>query len=222
MMSDTTPPRAPAKWRRLLLQLTGGLIAGGAVGYGVGHFAGDIAQARGLESLPLSVEIAGLVAVIYILIAAIVLVGASSPALGAKILNVEDADEVREMQSQFVDAGVAMVLWGCALLALACAAPVGPLAASAALAIGAIGLLAGLWFAIRSYRAADELMLATNLEAGALTYGLVFVVVGGWAMAAHLGYAPAPAPLDLLTAFYVLVLAATFITAGRRGMLWPR
>ena len=32
----------------------------------------------------------------------------------------------------------------------------------------------------------------------------------------------APAPLDLLTLFYVLVLAASFIAVGRRGMLTVR
>lgn len=219
MTSDTTPPRAPAKWRKLLFQLTGGLIFGGLVGYGAGYWAGDYAEMRGLEELPLSVEIAGMVAVIYILMSALVLAGSISPAVGAKILNVEDAEEVREMQTQFVTSGVAMLLWGLALLGLALAAPVGPLAPPVALAISAGGLLIGLVCAFKGYRDADELMLATQLEAGAITYGLVLVVVGGWAIGAHLGYASAPAPLDLLSAFYVLVLAASFIAVGRRGML---
>jgi hypothetical protein len=206
----------------MLIQLTIGLIFGGLVGYGVGHMAGGYAEARGVDELPLSAEIAGLVAVIYILIATIVLTGALSPKLGAKLLNVEDADEVREMQAQFVSSGLAMLLWGFALLGLVLAAPVGPLDPAVALAIGAGGLLSGTWFAVRSYRQADELMLAMNLEAGALTYGLVLLVVGGWAMGAHLGYVTAPQPLDLLTLFYVLVLLATFIVVGRRGMLMPR
>ena len=41
-------------------------------------------------------------------------------------------------------------------------------------------------------------------------------------MLAHLGYTAAPAPLDLLSLFYVLVLVASFIIIGRRGMLAPR
>ena len=219
MTSNTTPPRAAAKWRKLLFQLTGGLIFGALVGYGAGHLAGDYAAERGLEGLPPSVTIAGMVAVIYILMSALVLAGSSSPGVGAKILNVEDADEVREMQSQFVTSGAAMLVWGLALLGLALAAPVGPLAPPVALTIGAGELLIGLVFAVKGYRDADELMLTTQLEAGAITYGLVLLVVGGWAIGAHLGYAPAPAPLDLLTAFYVLVLAASFIAAARRGML---
>ena len=219
MTSDTTPPRAPAKWRKFVLQIAIGMGLGAAVGFGAGSWAGDYIAASGLEDVPLSNEIAGLVAVIYVLIAALVLAGAASPAMGARILNVEDADEVREMQSQFIPSGIALVLWGIALMALALAAPVGPVAAPVALAFGVAGLLGGVWFAVKSYRAADELMLATNLEAGAILYGLVLLVVGGWAMVAHVGYAAPPAPLDLLTAFYVLAMVASFIAAGRRGML---
>jgi hypothetical protein len=62
-------------------------------------------------------------------------------------------------------------------------------------------------------------MLAVNLEAGALTYGLVLLVVGMWAALAHLDYVAGPEPLDLLSLFYVLMLVASFIATGRRGML---
>jgi uncharacterized membrane protein len=72
------------------------------------------------------------------------------------------------------------------------------------------------------YRACDELMRAINLEAGALSYGLIVLVAGVWAILAHLGYMPAPAPLDLLSLLYALVLLASFIVVGRRGMLMPR
>lgn len=219
MTSETETPRPSSKWRKVLLQLAVGMAVGGLVGYGAGYWAGGYADAREMEDIPLSVEIAGIVAMTYVVIAAMVLVGSASPAIGARMLNVEDADEVREMKAQFVSSGIAMLLWGVALLALVLAEPVGPLAAPLALAIGAGGMVIGLWFAFKSYRAADELMLAMNLEAGALTYGLVLVVVGGWGMGAHLGYLSAPAPLDLLTAFYVLVLVGTFISVGRRGML---
>ena len=144
MMTHIEPSRSgTAKWRKLLAQLTVGLIFGGLVGYGAGHWAGDYAAARGLDELPLSAELAGLVAVVYILIATIVLAGAVSPMLGAKMLNVEDADEVREMQAQFLSSGFAMLLWGLALLGLVLAAPAGPLDPVAALAIGAGGCLAG-------------------------------------------------------------------------------
>lgn len=222
MMSEIETPPSRLKWRKLALQLVSGLLFGGLVGYSAAYFAGSYFEAKGLEDVPLSVEIAGLVAVIYLMCGAIVAVGALNPRVGAKLLNVEDEEEVREMQSQFVHSGAAMGLWGAALLALAMAAPTGPLAASVSLAIGAAGLAAGSWFAFKTYRAADELMAAMNLEAGALTYGLVLAVLGGWGMLAHLRYASGPNPLDLLTACYVLVIVATVIVVGRRGMLKVR
>ncbi|MDP4605563.1 MAG: hypothetical protein NWS68_05365, partial [Erythrobacter sp.] len=92
----------------------------------------------------------------------------------------------------------------------------------AALVIGAGGLLLGTALSYVAYRSCDELMLAVNLEAGAISCSLVLLVVSMWAMLAHLGLAAGPAPLDLLTLFYVLVLAASFIAVGRRGMLTVR
>lgn len=222
MTSEIGTPRPPFKWRKLLVQLVVGLLCGALFGYGMGRFLGYHAEARGLEDVPLSAEIAALVAVIYIFVAVIVLAGSASPSIGSKILNVEDADEVREMQPQFVASGIAMLLWGFALLALALAEPVGPLAAPLALTIGAAGLIIGTWFAVRAYRHSDELMLAMNLEAGAITYGLVLVALGGWAMLAHVGYVSAPKPLDILSACYALVMVASFIAIGRRGLVTVR
>ena len=219
MTSEIETPRRPFKWRKLLVQLVSGMAIGALAGYGAGEVIGNYTEARGLDELPPSVEIAGLIAALYIIVAAALLAGSLSPSLGSKILNVEDADEIRESQSQFVPTGIAMLLWGVALLGLALSAPVGPLAASAALGIGAGGLLIGTWFAIKAYRGSDELMLAMNLEAGAITYGLVLVVLGGWAMVAHVGYVAGPQPLDILTACYALVLVASFIAVGRRGLL---
>lgn len=222
MMSELDTPRPTSKWRKLLIQLISGMIAGALAGFGIGYFFGDYAEARGMDELPPSVEIALLVAALYVIVAAVMLIGSASPKFGAKFLNVEDADEIREMQSQFVPSGIAMLLWGVALFGLALAAPVGPLAPEAALAMGAGGLLVGTWFAIKGYRDADELMLAMNIEAAAITYGLVLVVLGGWAMVAHVGFAAGPQPLDILTACYALVLVASFIAVGRRGLIRMR
>jgi hypothetical protein len=91
-----------------------------------------------------------------------------------------------------------------------------------ALVIGAGGLLAGTALSVIVYRACDELMLAVNLEGSAISFTMVLVVIGLWAMLAHLGFAQGPAPLDLLSLFYVLMLASSFIAVGRRGMLTIR
>jgi hypothetical protein len=65
----------------------------------------------------------------------------------------------------------------------------------------------------------DELSQTLSREAGNAAYYLIVLLGGGWAILAHLGFAPAPASLDWLTMFTVIVLAASMIAAGRRGLL---
>lgn len=218
MTSEDETPATPRWVRKLLIPASIGAVAGFAASAGMMRYI-DSAAVGGLN---LSATMAALVGVLYAVIGFGIAFGTASPSLGARFLNVEDADELREQKQVLSLSGAAMVLWGAALLALALAAPDGPVPQSAALAIGAGGLLLGTILSVLVYRASDELMLAVNLEAGALSYGLVLLVVGGWAMLAHLGYLAAPAPLDLLSLFYVLVLLASFIAVGRRGMLHIR
>ena len=220
MMSEHETPTAPRGWRKVLISALFGGVVGFAASAAMLRFVGSEA----VGGLDKSATMAALVAVLYLVIGLMVALGTAKPALGARILNVENADELREQQKVLTLSGVSVVLWGIALLALALAAPEGPLpqALALALAIAAGGLAIGTVLSVMAYRLSDELMLAVNLEGGALSYGLVFVLVGGWAMLAHLGYVTGPAPLDLLSLFYVLVLVASFVAVGRRGMLTAR
>lgn len=215
MMTEHETPHTVPWVRKLLIPALIGGVAGFAASFALLRFI-DSDTVGGLGD---SATIAALVGVLYCVIALGILLGTAKPRLGARFLNVEDADELREQKQVLLRSGGAMLLWGAALMALALAGPEGPLPQSVALAVGAGGLLLGSLLSLLVYRACDELMLAVNLEAGALSYGLVLLVVGMWAVLAHLGFIAAPQPLDLLTAFYVLVLVASFIAVGRRGML---
>ena len=73
---------------------------------------------------PASASIAALVAVLYCVIALGILLGTANPGLGARFLNVEDADELREQKRVLMWSGAAMLLWGVALLALIAVAAV--------------------------------------------------------------------------------------------------
>jgi hypothetical protein len=218
MIMENKTREIPLWVRKLLIPALIGGVAGFAAASGAMYFI-DSPAVGGLEE---SALVASLIAVLYLLMGTSVGFGAASPKLGARFLNVEDADELREQKKVLTLSGVSMTLWGISLLALALAAPDGPLPQGVALAIGAGGLVVGTVLSLSVYRACDELMRAINLEAGALTYGLVLLVAGTWAMLAHLGYMAAPAPLDLLSLFFALVLIASFIVLGRRGMLMPR
>lgn len=218
MMTEEKSRETPKWVKKLLIPA----LIGAVVGFCASMAALQFIDSPAVGGLGKSASIAVLVAVLYIVVGLGVWFGTASPGVGARFLNVEDADELREQKKVLTSSGAAMTLWGAALVALAMAAPDGPLPQAAALALGAGGLVIGTALSIPAYRLSDELMRAVNLEAGALSYGLMLLFAGGWAMFAHLGYAAAPAPLDLLTLFYVVVLLASFIVVGRRGMLMPR
>jgi hypothetical protein len=218
MMTDekTSTNRRGLK-KRLL-----GLLVGLAAGYAAAASATQFINSDMVGGLAKSASIAALVGVLYALIGLGVGLGAASPKFGARFLNVEDADELREQKKVLVLSGLGMTLLGLSLFALALAAPDGPLPQRAALALSGGGLALGTVLSIPAYRLSDELMRAVNVEGGALSFGLTVLIAGGWALFAHLGYAAAPAPLDLLTLFYAIMLFASFIATGRRGMLMLR
>ena len=218
MMTETIEPKKKGWVRQWGIPLGVGAVSGFLATFVTLQFI----DSDTIGGLPLSNEIAILVAIIYGLTALAVLIGMASPALGEKFLNVEDADELREQRAMLLYSGVAMALWALALAVLALSGPGAPLAAGPALAVALVAMVVGLGLAIRSYRYQDELMSAVNQEATALSYFLTFGIVGTWATLAHVGFVTGPAPLDLLTIFYIVALLATFIAAGRRGMLNQR
>lgn len=202
-------------WRRLLLPLAAGGIAGFLGAFAFLNLV-EIGDGTGLGP---SREIAGLVGIIYVLTGLFVFAGALSPAIGARFLNVEDADELREQRHMLSLSGVALVLLGGALMLLAISgadafvpAPIG--------ASGTVGLIAiATLLSIRSHRYSDELQRALSADATTRAFYLLFLVAGGWSVAAHLNYVAGPAPLDWLTMFSLSILVATFWATGRRGML---
>lgn len=213
---DPMTHRKPRTWmQKWGVPLGVGAVAGFVSSFVVLQFIDSDA----IGGLSTSSEIAILVALLYFVTAMAVLIGLVSPALGERFLNVEDADELREQRAMLLNSGIAMTLWAGALAALALAGSEGPLAQGPVLAGAIAAILAGLWFAWKSYKASDELMTAVNMEATALSYFLTFAVLGGWAILAHSGILGGPAPLDMVTTFYVVVLVGTGIAAGRRGML---
>ncbi|MFM7350565.1 MAG: hypothetical protein ACKO01_13940 [Erythrobacter sp.] len=217
MMIEDKTPGTSARMRTFLLRTLAGAVVGYASAAGLMYFIeGPVG------GLSISATVAALVGLIYTVIGLAVGLGTASPRIGARFLNVEDADELREQKKVLTLSGAAMTLWGIALMAVALAAPDGPVLPAVALAVGAGAMLVGTWLSVPVYRASDELMRAISLECGAVSFGLVLLVVGFWAMLAHLGYAGGPGPLDLISLFYVLMLLASFIVIGRRGMLMPR
>ncbi|SOD56098.1 hypothetical protein SAMN06296416_108174 [Pseudoxanthomonas wuyuanensis] len=128
-------------------------------------------------------------------------------------------NDLRERGRLIIFSFVWMAACGLLLILLGLAGPGGVLSPVAALA-GALVLIAVLVaLGIAVWRLNDELDRTLSHEAGNLAFYLVLALGGGWAMLAQLGFAAAPAPLDWLTLFTVLMFVASFVAVGRRRLL---
>lgn len=208
----------PFKWRKFLTTL----LIGGCAGFLAAFGFMQLADGDTLGKLDASREIAALVGIIYLLTGVAVGIGAVSPGVGARFLNVEDADELREQRKLLGLSALGMVALGGVLVILALAAPIGPIAREVALAAPIALIAFSAFTSARQARFTDELMKAVSRESSAFAFYLLFLVGGGWAVLAHLGYVAGPAMLDWVTLFASLMLVSTFWVCGRRGMLRPR
>ncbi|MFK4002833.1 hypothetical protein [Qipengyuania sp. NPDC077563] len=212
-MTSTTDSHG--KVRKLLLPIAVGAVAG---------FLGALAflrlTDRGTDAgLSTSAEIAGLTALIYILSALAVLIGTLLPNAGAKVLNVEDADELREMKVQLCYSAVGMAAFGLALLILALSGPDGWFTPEAGAGLTIALVVLGVLVSKLMGRHTDELQQELSRDAMASSFVLVILIGGGWAILAHTGFLIAPGPLDLVTLFAATLLVAAFWQSAKRGLL---
>jgi len=213
-----TAEKMPRKQRKLVVSLLLGALVGLAGMKGITY----LLQSGLLGNPGPSEAIAVVMGSVYLIIAALIGAGLPSPALGAKYLNLEDADELRQQRKVLAYSAAATAAMGGALVVLALAGPGGILLPSTALA-GALALFAvSIVLGVVQWRHLDELMRSVSAECGNIGFYLLLVFGGGWTMLAHLGYVAAPSPLDWLTIFYFFLLLASFIGTGRRGLLKPR
>lgn len=195
----------------------------GAIAGFAGAFAFiSLTDSGAIGDLDPSQLVAGMIALIYVLMAAPIGIGLLAPKAGAAFLNVEDADEMREERGQLFCSFLGMAGAGAALLVAALAGPGGMIDATTGLTLFA-GLtvfttVLSLWMTGRQ----DELMRAVSRETAAIAFYVVGTVGTLWALLAHLEFVAAPAPLDWLSIFWGGILLAAFIGVGRRGMLAMR
>ena len=219
MTTDTNEQAAKSKsQKKTLLAMALGASAGFAATFVFLNLLGTDA----LPEIGLSRELAGLVAIVYLLIGLLMGFGLMSPKQGAKVLNVEDADEIEEERAQLLPSTLAMLLSGAALMVLALAQPVGPIAMGVALAVYVLAMVLSVYLSLAAQKRQDELMREVGKECAVAAYYLMFAIGGSWAVLAHLDYVAAPAPLDWLTMFWGVTLLAAFVVTARRGMMAMR
>lgn len=160
------------------------------------------------------------VACIYLLMGMFVLLGTLLPNAGAKLLNVADAEELRDERTMLVMSAISSILLGASLLVLALAGTGGALLSPTT----ALGITGGaVLLSIAAYcwggRGQDEYRRLVNAETSQVALVLNLILFGSWAVLAQLGYAVMFTPLAFLSGMLGLVLLAAFWIIFRRGMI---
>ena len=162
---------------KLIFQLLSGGIVGGLAGY----FGLGVLDAKNMTVDQIIVSGVGLV---YFLMGLIVVFGLIAPKLGSGVLNVEDADEIREQRRILTGSTICMVALGAALMALPAAGPDGAIPPMA----GFGGLMAAMVLlivvSVRDWKYYDEMLLQLSRDAGNLAFSGIGGVLMIWASAA--------------------------------------
>ena len=204
---------------QILTRLISGAVFGGAATMAFLALSGEL----GVDFSDPATMLAVMAGLSYGLIGLLVAVGAAAPRSGARFLNVEDADEIREERRNLGPAAAACILAGLFLLILALAPGIAASAGRQTLALLAMGCLAAMVaISLATRGRADELARQISIEASAFTLHVAFVVLGVWATFAHLGYVGWTSPLGLIAGLALLELAAIFWFSAKKGLMTPR
>ena len=217
-VKSTMPSDKPTKWGRLVLQMVVGACVGGAV------TAATLVLIKSNLAVfddPQRLVAMG-VGLIFLMMGAFVALGTALPRPGSLLLNVEDADELRERSPDFRKSALTCGLVGILFLVLSVTASAdapGLLGRDAGSAIAAIAFiaLAIIGFAIRNM--GDELDKALAREASALAMHASLILFGGWGILAFLGHVDFVGPLGLAAGMTAMYLAAIMWVIGRRGLM---
>jgi hypothetical protein len=201
-------------------QLTLPFVFGGLTGGLAGYFGlGSLLDTKDIAGDQFAV---GAVGLIYLSMGVICGFGLIAPKLGARILNVEDADEIREQRRILSGSAICMIALGAGLMLITVAGPNGPISRPAAMG----GLLAALALlivvSIRDWKYYDEMMRQVSSDAGNIAFSGVGLVTLIWGSASWLGLVTAPTPLTLVALTSGGLLISVFVAIARKGLLLPR
>lgn len=205
-------------WKKTLLSALYGAIFGGAFVTAL-MGAGGRDVLRAMDGSRTALTAIGLV---YLLIGVMIGLGLMVPRAGAKVLNVEDAEELVDARPKLLRSTLYMAVLGLALMLLAVARGPGfaeglvpPFVALAAVAL--LLLLSLAWvFWMGGY---DELDRQMGTEGAAWAFLLAAGVLFPWAALDAVGWNLPLRSFDVLTVLAVSLLGGSFIAVGKRGML---
>ncbi|MBN8845294.1 MAG: hypothetical protein J0H88_18820 [Sphingomonadales bacterium] len=218
-MMDAMTQDSLSKWKKSATRLVAGGLVGVAASAGALVLAGsDLVGAMGPSRVALAT-----IGLIYGLMALMVGFGLAAPRAGAKLLNVADAEELREERSGMLLSVVTMGALGLVLVLLAVARTPGFSAGlvSAEVAMGALALsVVGGAVASWAWRDRfDELNRQLGLEGCFWAFCLSWVLLTLWAAADFLGLGASLTAIDVVTTLAAMMLLGSFVAVGRRGMM---
>lgn len=133
------------------------------------------------------------------------------------IYDTDESDELRRQGRALLLGAGALVAAGSSLILLSLAGPGRLVPPTGGLvAVMLLTVLATVLVAIR-LRLLDELDRAVARESGYIAFVWFSMVGGNWAILTHLGFVPAPTPLNWLTMIYGFSFVAGIIALAHRG-----
>ncbi len=210
---------ARPNWKKLIIQTLSGAFVGAASTSAVLLAWDDLGSSDPAQLLAV---VTGL---IYALMGLVVGVGAFAPSAGVHFLNCEDAEELLDQRVILGLSSAACIVIGLLFFVLALV-PAGGASSlfgrDVAAALAAACLIALIILTRLTSRRADELTRLLSLEASTLAMQVSFLMLGGWAALAHLGFAEWGSPLALVSAMACIMLLAVFWVTAKRGLMIPR
>lgn len=191
-----------------------------AVGFAAGFGATTLLHKSGLlkslEGSPGGVALF-LVGMAYLAMGLLIYLSSLRPRLGASILSVQDADELRELRPIMLGSGIVLAAIGAGQVALvlADAKAVSPLIGASAMLLSIV--LAAL-VSVYLWSLYDEFWKQVTLEGSQMTLWILLVLVIAWSIFARFGWGPAVDPLGLIALMMGVALVGTMIAGLRRGM----
>jgi hypothetical protein len=218
MMSAMTQDKV-ATWKRSgMRMLVGALVGAGAMSAVLAVAGSELLDAMGPSRVAL-----GAVGLVYGLMAALVGFGLAAPRAGATLLNVADADELREERRGMLVSVLVMGALAVALVVLSLARgpgfAAGPVSAAAAMGVLLVVFVGGAFASWKWQGTYDELNRQLGLEGCAWAFGLSWLLLTLWAAADFLGWGVILTPIDVVTTLSAMMLAGAFVAIGRRGMM---